>query len=46
MERERESYREIVLSTKKVLYAGHCSSIYRESYNFIQYCIHALINYT
>jgi hypothetical protein len=42
----RENYRVIAPSTKKVLYVGHCSSIYRESYSFVRHYIHALIDYT
>lgn len=31
---------------QNVFYAGHCSSIYRKSYNFIQSYTYALKNYT
>jgi hypothetical protein len=32
--------------SKKVLYAGHCSSIYRESYNFVRNYIYTYMDYT
>jgi hypothetical protein len=45
--RWREGYTQwLFCPPKKVLYAGHCSSIYRESYNFVRNYIHALKNYT
>jgi hypothetical protein len=41
-----ENYTTITSSVKKVLYEGHCSSTYSESYSFVRYYIHALIDYT
>jgi hypothetical protein len=32
---KRRLHTTIVWSTKKVLYAGHCSSIYRGTYSFV-----------
>jgi hypothetical protein len=51
----RKNYSEGVIEKKlhsdypihqKVLYVGHCSSIYSESYNFVQNYTYALRNYT
>jgi hypothetical protein len=36
----------IIQPTKKVPYAGHCSSIYRESYNFVQNYIYTHKDHT
>ena len=41
---ERELHIDCLLCTK-VLYTGHCSSIYRESYSFIRNYTYALKNY-
>jgi hypothetical protein len=41
---ERELHNDCPIR-QKVLYAGHCSSIYKESYNFIRNYTYALKNY-
>jgi hypothetical protein len=43
---KRRLHTAIVRPSKKVLYTGHCSSIYRESYSFVRYYIYALRDYT